>query len=573
MFRLAIKHSQGMPLLLGALFLGCLYSELDQLHYNELAGPLYHIVDSKVSIVMLQAFAWERSRNYINFGKSVSDIRDTKRVILLGIVDGEERFFRLDHGLPLLMKWMALKVWGLLAIDSLDTASDFIWRPYAYHADRFFSPSPFPCARPDSQMFNIGDDSKVLNFLIIISPSSLPCLSSSGFSLVKYNPHRVSRQFGLDQDVPTINDMEYDVREAIKPLLYDLAMDYWCEREVDVLIPCRRREGRVVYGENVPIEWSRHNRIVEAPKPKAEECKARNGTPPTGSVARRTRSKGEHDIGSSKRDRSKSPVIELHDSPVRDTSLSLTTSAVETMGPPFVPTTESSDSERTQSEDRRGDFMDITMGFDNLLLLVSLSSYAFAVDDGISIIGNVADPSMVQVETMEIGEAGTVIDPSPVPSASIVETGTNVPPLVLEEVNDGRATGEGATNSLLPPEGVAVVEGEPPSAAFQGVNVQDFMEMFDQERENDKSTEDFYTFSRVTVKLHQFDVPIEGLPLLEKVLSKHPDFMSRCTYGNAVRKVMFQSLVVVLLDIEHTSIKSFNLHKVLEWKAVLSELC
>ena len=35
---------------------------------------------------------------------------------------------------------------------------------------------------------------------------------------------------------------------------------------------------------------------------------------------------------------------------------------------------------------------------------------------------------------------------------------------------------------------------------------------------------------------------------------------------------MFQSFVAVLLDIERTPIKSFNLHKILEWKAVLSEL-
>ena len=48
--------------------------------------------------------------------------------------------------------------------------------------------------------------------------------------------------------------------------------------------------------------------------------------------------------------------------------------------------------------------------------------------------------------------------------------------------------------------------------------------------------------------------------------------MSRCTYGNAVRKVMFQFFVAVLLDIERTPFKSFNLHKVLEWKGVLSEL-
>ena len=35
---------------------------------------------------------------------------------------------------------------------------------------------------------------------------------------------------------------------------------------------------------------------------------------------------------------------------------------------------------------------------------------------------------------------------------------------------------------------------------------------------------------------------------------------------------MFQSFVAVLLDIEHTPLNSFNLHKVLEWKGVLSEL-
>ena len=104
---------------------------------------------------------------------------------------------------------------------------------------------------------------------------------------------------------------------------------------------------------------------------------------------------------------------------------------------------------------------------------------------------------------------------------------------------------------------------------FRGVNVQDFTEMFDQERENNKSTKEFYTFSRITVKFQWFDVPVEGLPLLEKMLS---NFMSRCTYGNAVRKVMFKSLVAVLLDIERTPLKNFNLHKVPEWKDVLSEL-
>nr|POF05166.1 hypothetical protein CFP56_05766 [Quercus suber] len=179
-----------------AMWLSCLYSELDQLHYNELAGSLYHIVDSGVNIVMLQAFAWECSRSYLNVGKSVSDIRDTKRVISIGILDGEDRFFGFEHGFPLLMKWMALK-----------------------------------------------------------------------------------------------------------------------------------------------------NKIVEAPEPEIEERKSprkrvRNETPLAGSVSRRKRSKIEHVVGSSKKDKSKSPVIVLYDSPVRDTSLAFTTPAVEAFGPPLVSTIE-----------------------------------------------------------------------------------------------------------------------------------------------------------------------------------------------------------------------------------------
>ena len=104
-------------------------------------------------------------------------------------------------------------------------------------------------------------------------------------------------------------------------------------------------DGWVIYGEDVLVEWSVQNRIVEALEPETEEDRtpskrARHGTPPTGSVSKRTRSKVECDVGSSKRDKSKSLVIELHDSSVRDTSLSLTTSVVETVGPPLVPTTE-----------------------------------------------------------------------------------------------------------------------------------------------------------------------------------------------------------------------------------------
>ena len=103
-------------------------------------------------------------------------------------------------------------------------------------------------------------------------------------------------------------------------------------------------DGWVVYGEDVPEEWSKQNKIVEALEPEIEEHKtpskrARNETPPAGSVSRRTRSKKEHDVGNSKKDKSKSQVIVLHDFPVRDTSLALTTPMVEAVRPPLMPTT------------------------------------------------------------------------------------------------------------------------------------------------------------------------------------------------------------------------------------------
>jgi len=104
-------------------------------------------------------------------------------------------------------------------------------------------------------------------------------------------------------------------------------------------------DGWVVYGDNVPEEWRSQNKIVATPELKIEECRtpskrARSGAPPAGSVSRRTRSRVEHDVGNNKKDKSKSTVIELYDSPVRDTSLSLTPPPVEAVEFPLAPTTE-----------------------------------------------------------------------------------------------------------------------------------------------------------------------------------------------------------------------------------------
>ncbi|KAL4606720.1 hypothetical protein ACB092_09G123900 [Castanea dentata] len=249
-----------------------------------------------------------------------------------------------------------------------------------------------------------------------------------------------------------------------------------------------------------------------------------------------------------------------------------------------------SDSERTQSKEHSGDFEDTTADFDNLLLLAFLSSYISAAADGIPITSHVTDcvvePLLAPRVAADTSAAGENVD---VPLLALREAagsgaaGGNVanPPLAPKEAASTSAAREDVANEpnmsshdLDPPksEKTIVVEGESSSAALHRASAQDFIEMFNQERENDKSAKDFYTLPGATVKFQRFDVPMEGLPLLEKILLKHPDFMSNCTYGNAVRKVMFQSLVALLLDMERMPLKSFNLHKVLEWKNVLNEL-
>ena len=74
-------------------------------------------------------------------------------------------------------------------------------------------------------------------------------------------------------------------------------------------------------------------------------------------------------------------------------------------------------------------------------MLLALSSYVSAAIDGISITGNIANSSMVHTGTVETGEIGAAVDSSPVLSgvvdASIVESETGVPSLVLEEVTNG----------------------------------------------------------------------------------------------------------------------------------------
>ena len=62
-FPLAVVLCRGMPLPLGTLCLGTLYSELDRLRSDELEGSPYHIIESSINVGLLQTFMWEHLKD------------------------------------------------------------------------------------------------------------------------------------------------------------------------------------------------------------------------------------------------------------------------------------------------------------------------------------------------------------------------------------------------------------------------------------------------------------------------------------------------------------------------------
>ena len=169
--------------------------------------------------------------------------------------NGELQFLGFEDGLPLLMKWMGLKVWNLPSITLLDDGAHFAWKPYSYIATGFCYPNPFPNARHRSQEFVLNDLEKIPNFLLITSPSYIPYPSGTGFDLTQYNPHRVLRQFGFDQDVTDINATRCPLSDAMKPLIHSIALEYWAGKVERILVPSRHREGYAT--SNMKLYWRR----------------------------------------------------------------------------------------------------------------------------------------------------------------------------------------------------------------------------------------------------------------------------------------------------------------------------
>ena len=122
----------------------------------------------------MQTFIWEHSKDSVDVGKDVGDVKATNWVVRAAGLNGKLQFLGFENGLPLLMKWMGLKVWNLPSITLLNDGAHFAWKPYSYVAAGFCCPNPFPNARLGSLEFRLNDHEKIPNFLLITSPSYIP---------------------------------------------------------------------------------------------------------------------------------------------------------------------------------------------------------------------------------------------------------------------------------------------------------------------------------------------------------------------------------------------------------------
>ena len=104
------------------------------------------------------------------------------------------------------------------------------------------------------------------------------------------------------------------------------------------------------------------------------------------------------------------------------------------------------------------------------------------------------------------------------------------------------------------------------------MNLEEFLEKFGEDEENEKVATNFYPLSSDTVMFQWFEIPVEGQPLLAAIVKKHPHFMAGCKLGASLRKSRLQLLVAMLLDMQHTKLESSNLQKLLEWKNSLKDL-
>ncbi|KAI9079997.1 hypothetical protein K1719_038062 [Acacia pycnantha] len=181
-FPIAIHLARGTAIALAPAVLASIYKDLGMLKRTivDLTGNVVDVsyeehlqLDLRSPFYLLQIWVWER----------LVVLKPKPKVII--------------HGNPVIGRWHRVKALKIGDVRSvIDSAmDDFVWRPYAIFASkhRLFYAENSMWVPLDHTL-----DKEILSYIICMRISELVGLDC----IENYLPHRVSMQFGIDQDIP-----------------------------------------------------------------------------------------------------------------------------------------------------------------------------------------------------------------------------------------------------------------------------------------------------------------------------------------------------------------------------------
>ncbi|CAL2247410.1 unnamed protein product [Prunus armeniaca] len=180
------------------MFLGHLYHLLNRTQLLEKSASGTMGVETLLNSGFLQVFLWERLKGL--------DVHSLPHSHAIKLADWGKGSF-MPNNLPLVCRWFKrMQRKGQNFLKLLDNVENFVFRPYGTSAETFtFVPFytdvsdtvEVPAAVSQSDQFR-------KHALLNVAPIPLPTLGDYCAEVsVTYYPHRVRRQFGLDQGVPS----------------------------------------------------------------------------------------------------------------------------------------------------------------------------------------------------------------------------------------------------------------------------------------------------------------------------------------------------------------------------------
>jgi hypothetical protein len=246
-FSLAVKIAAGVRFPLAPLLLGQLYTQLDLLHAEELAGASCHIVTAAFNSSIVHTFIWEHALEYIRKGRKPYEARKKFGSMPEGVVVNVGDF---QGDVPAVFRWVGSKFYDHSLMPSLDSESKVCWRPYGITHRGFVYESVMSEFRNvEAQDYTlIAGDVGSLTYLSATNAGWLPVLSSDGPQFTTYSAHRVRRQFGFDQEIPAIMGVAAGEIPTINPFLRTRAFAYWSSVVSRVVVPNGNRIGAYTVG-------------------------------------------------------------------------------------------------------------------------------------------------------------------------------------------------------------------------------------------------------------------------------------------------------------------------------------